>query len=106
MKAPLPADDYHLHFSRFQGDNLTHNLEKVEFLKEMAAAKGFTPTQLAIAWVNAQGEHIMPLVSMSRRSRLPENIAAMEITFSKEEMEALNTHFEVNSILGSTYLQR
>ena len=106
MKAPLAADDYHLHFSRFQGDNLVKNLEKVEVLKRIAKDKGFTPTQLAIAWVNGQGDHIMPLVSMSRRSRLPENTQAMEIVFSAEEMDALNTHFAPGSILGGTYLQR
>jgi aryl-alcohol dehydrogenase-like predicted oxidoreductase len=106
MKAPLPASDYHNHFSRFQGDNLLRNLEKVEALKEMAKDKGYTPTQLAIAWVNAQGDHIMPLVSMSRRSRLPENIAAMQIEFSSEELHALNTHYAPGAILGGTYLQR
>ena len=73
LKAPLPDNDYHAHFSRFQGDNLTKNLEKVQILKQMANDKGFTPTQLAIAWVNAQGPDFMPLVSMSKRSRLPEN---------------------------------
>lgn len=106
LKAPLPANDYHLHFSRFQGDNLLKNLEKVEFLKQMAAEKGYTPTQLAIAWVNAQGEHIMPLVSMSRRSRLPENTEAMGIEFTASEMAALDSHFAQGAILGGTYLQR
>ena len=106
MKAPLPANGYHSHFSRFQGDNLVKNLEKVEVLKKMAKEKGYTPTQLAIAWVNAQGDHIMPLVSMSRRSRLPENIEAMEIDFTTEEMNVLNTSFSRGAILGGTYLQR
>jgi aryl-alcohol dehydrogenase-like predicted oxidoreductase len=106
MKAPLAANDYQNHFSRFQGDNLVKNLEKVERLKQMAKDKGYTPTQLAIAWVNAQGEHIMPLVSMSRRSRLPENMQAMEISFTPEEMNILNTNFAPGAILGSTYLQR
>ena len=106
MKAPLAANDYHNHFSRFQGDNLVKNLEKVELLKQMAKEKGYTPTQLAIAWVNAQGDHIMPLVSMSRRSRLPENLQAMEIVFTPEEMNTLNTHFAQGNILGGTYLQR
>ncbi|WP_353720248.1 aldo/keto reductase [Dyadobacter sp. 676] len=106
IEPPLPADDYRLHFSRFQGENLVRNLEKVEWLKQMAKEKGCTPTQLAIAWVNAQGSHIMPLVSMSRRSRLPENIAAMDIAFSPEEMIALDTHFAPGATLGSTYLQR
>jgi aryl-alcohol dehydrogenase-like predicted oxidoreductase len=106
MSAPLPANDYHNHFSRFQGENLVKNLEKVEVLKQIAKAKGCTPTQLAIAWVNAQGDHIMPLVSMSRRSRLPENLEAMEIRFSPEELNSLNTEFAPGAILGGTYLQR
>src|SRR6202000_1576897 len=50
MKAPLAPNDYRNHFSRFQGDNLVRNLQKVEVLKDMAKAKGCTPTQLAIAW--------------------------------------------------------
>jgi len=106
MKAPLPANDYHNHFSRFQGENLIKNLEKVEVLKNMAKEKEYTPTQLAIAWVNAQGDDIMPLVSMSRRSRLPENIQALEIVFTPEEVNTLNTHFSSGAILGATYLQR
>lgn len=106
MKAPLPVNDYHLHFSRFQGDNLVRNLEKVDILKEVAANKNATPTQVAIAWVNTQGAHIMPLVSMSKRSRLPENIAAMNMEFTPAEMELLNTTFAPDAIVGNTYLQR
>jgi len=106
LKAPIPADDHRNHFSRFQGNNLIHNLEKVEVLKEIAQRKNVTPTQLAIAWVKEQGDNIMPLVSMSRRSRLPENIAAMEIVFTPEEMNILNTTFAIGAIKGGTYLQR
>ncbi|MCF2488645.1 aldo/keto reductase [Dyadobacter sp. CY347] len=106
MKAPLAVDDYRNHFSRFQGENLVNNLRKVEVLKQVAASKGCTPTQLAIAWVNAQGDLVMPLVSMSRRSRLPENIAAMDIEFTPEEMNILNTTFAPGAILGGTYLER
>lgn len=106
LKAPLAADDYRNHFTRFQGDNLVHNLGKTDILRQMAADKGCTPTQLAIAWVKEQGDHIMPLVSMSRRSRLPENIAAMDIVLTPEEMNTLNTTFAPGAILGGTYLQR
>lgn len=106
MTAPLAANDYHNHFSRFQGENLIKNLERVEILKQMASQKGYTPTQLAIAWVNLQGDHIMPLVSMSRKSRLPENMQAMGIRFTQEEMNMLNTHFSPGAIVGDTYLQR
>ncbi|WP_188933165.1 aldo/keto reductase [Puia dinghuensis] len=106
LKAPVPANDYRNHFTRFQGENLIKNLEKVEALRTMAQEKGYTPAQLAIAWVNAQGDDIMPLVSMSRRSRLPENMRAMGITFTAEEMNTLNTHFAQGAIAGGTYLQR
>jgi len=106
MKAPLAENDYRNHFSRFQGENLVHNLEKVEILKQLASNKNCTPTQLAIAWVKEQGNHIMPLVSMSRRSRLPENMLAMDIVFTPEEMNILNTTFAIGAIHGGTYLQR
>jgi len=106
LKAPLADNDYRNHFSRFQGDNLIHNLEKVEVLKQLASSKGCTPTQLAIAWVKEQGDYMMPLVSMSRKSRLPENIAAMNITFTSEEMNLLNATFAIGAIQGGTYLQR
>ena len=106
MNAPLAENDYRNHFSRFQGENLIHNLEKVEVLKHLAAGKGCTPTQVAIAWVKEQGDLIMPLVSMSRRARLPENIAAMDIVFTPEEMNTLNTTFAIGAIHGATYLQR
>lgn len=106
MKAPLGASDYQSHFSRFQGENLISNLEKVEVLRQMAAEKGYTPAQLAIAWVNAQGEHMMPLVSMNRRARLPENMQAMTIEFTPDEMNTLDTQFSPGAILGTTYLQR
>lgn len=106
IKPPLAAGDYRHHFTRFQGDNFIKNLEKVEVLKQMAATKGCTPAQLAIAWVNAQGKHIMPLVSMSSRERLPENMQAMAMHFTPAEMQTLNTTFAPGAILGSTYLQR
>lgn len=106
MKAPLTEDDHRNHFSRFQGENLVRNLEKVEALKELAHDKGFTPGQVAIAWVKEQGSYIMPVVSMNRRERLPENIAAMDITFTPQEMSLLNGAFAQGAILGGTYLQR
>ncbi|MCF0055055.1 aldo/keto reductase [Dyadobacter sp. CY356] len=106
MKAPITENDYRSHFSRFQGGNLTKNLIKVEVLKQIAREKGYSPTQIAIAWVKQQGDYIMPLVSMSRRSRLPENIEAMDIVFTAEEINTLNTTFAIGTILGSTYLER
>ena len=106
LKAPLASNDYRHHFTRFQGDHLVKNLEKVEPLKKMAKQKGYTPAQLAIAWVHTQGNDVMPLVGMSQRDRLPENIEAMSITFTQEELDLLNTTFAPGVILGGTYLQR
>ncbi len=106
LNAPLPETDYRTHFSRFQGENLVHNLKKVDVLKQMASDKGCTPSQLAIAWVKEQGDSIMTLVSMSRRSRLPENTRALNITFTPEEMHTLNTTFAAGAIRGGTYLER
>jgi aryl-alcohol dehydrogenase-like predicted oxidoreductase len=106
MKATLAENDYRNHFPRFQGVNLTHNLAKVEVLKQLAINKGCTPTQLAIAWVKHQGEQIMPLVSMSRRSRLSENIAGVNLELTAQEIGTLNTTFATGAILGGTYLQR
>ncbi|WP_460638828.1 aldo/keto reductase [Larkinella harenae] len=106
LQAPLAQNDYRNHFSRFQGGNLLHNLQKVDVLKQVARHKGCTPTQLAIAWVKEQGDQVMPLVSMSRRSRLPENITAMNIVFTPEEMNTLNTTFAIGALRGGTYLQR
>lgn len=106
LATPLAAGDYRNHFSRFQGENLVRNLQLVEVLKSMAKEKGCTPTQLAIAWVNTQGNDVMPLVSMSRRSRLPENIQALDITFTPEELKTLDTTFAPGAIAGGTYLQR
>lgn len=106
MKATLPPNDYRNHFSRFRGDNLVHNLEKAQLLKQLAAQKGCTATQLAIAWVKNQGRNMMPLVSMSRPSRLPENIAAVQMTLTTEELEILDKAFAIGEIWGDTYLQR
>lgn len=106
MKVPLPANDYRKHFSRFQGENLVHNLEKADLLKQLAGQKGCTAAQLAIAWVKSQGPNIMPLVSMSRPSRLSENIAAVQMILTAEELELLDKAFAIGEIWGDTYLQR
>lgn len=106
MKAPIAANDHRNHFSRFQRENLINNLKKVEVLTRLSRNKGYSPAQVAIAWVKEQGDYIMPLVSMSRRTRLPENMAAMEIVFTPEEINTLNTTFAVGAILGGTYFQR
>ena len=69
----------------------------------MALQKNCTTTQLAIAWVLAQGEDIVPLVGMSRRARLGENLKAQDVTLTKEELGELDRTFALGAITGERY---
>lgn len=101
IEGPLPADDPRGQlFPRFQGDNLLHNLKRVAILKELAAAKGFSPAQIAIAWVLSRGDDIVPLVGMSRPSRLPENLVTLDIQLSPDELATLDETFAEGAIVG------
>jgi aryl-alcohol dehydrogenase-like predicted oxidoreductase/NADPH:quinone reductase-like Zn-dependent oxidoreductase len=101
MEAPLPVDDPRAKlFPRFQGENLVRNLERVAVLKALAAARGCTPAQLAIAWVLSRGDDIVPLIGMSRPSRLPENLAALELRLSDSEQAVLDQTFADGAIVG------
>ncbi len=83
----LPADDMRKKISpRFQGDNLDQNLKVVARLKEIANEKGITPSQLALAWVLAQGDDIVPIPGTKRRKYLEENIAAASVKLSKSDL--------------------
>ncbi len=88
---------------RLQGENLKHNLATVSFLKEMAADKGYTAAQLAVAWLLSRGDDIVPLVGMSRRSRLPENLKILDISFSADELAALDQAFAPGTVIGDRY---
>lgn len=82
----LAANDYRRNSPRFMGDNFTRNLQLVETITELAKARGVTPSQLALAWVLAQGDDIVPIPGTRRRSRLDENLAALEIELSDAEV--------------------
>jgi aryl-alcohol dehydrogenase-like predicted oxidoreductase len=103
MRVPLANDDYRNMFPRFQGANLEYNLTKVEFLKEMAAQKGTSAGSLALAWVVQQGEDIFPIVGMSRPERVEDNLKALEIVFSNDEMRLLNETFKIGALKGDRY---
>lgn len=101
LTAPLPPEDRRAKlFPRFQGANLVHNLERVAVLKELAAARGCTPAQLAIAWVLTRGQDIVPLIGMSRPSRLPENLATLELPLSEADLALLEETFADGAIIG------
>jgi len=86
----IPADDYRRSSPRFQGDNFQKNLELVERVKDIAKRKKGTPSQLALAWVLAQGEDIVPLFGTKRRQYLEENIQALEIELTPSDLEELD----------------
>ncbi len=85
----LPGDDYRRQSPRFQGDNFRKNLELVRRIEEMAAAKGCRPAQLALAWVLAQGEDIVPIPGTKRRTYLEENIAALEVKLTPDDLRRI-----------------
>ncbi len=82
----LPADDYRRNSPRFQGENFYKNLELVAQVKAIATKKGVTPSQLALAWLLAQGDDIVPIPGTKRRKYLEENVAATEITLTSDEL--------------------
>ena len=103
VSAELPPDDVRSMFPRFQGDNLQKNLTAVAALRKIAEAKGKTLAQVAIAWVLAQGRDIIPLIGMSNRSRMPENLAALEVELTDGDLEKLDAAFAPGAIAGYRY---
>ncbi|MGH7410341.1 MAG: aldo/keto reductase [Candidatus Methylomirabilis sp.] len=86
----LAEDDYRRQSPRFQGDNFQKNLELVRRIEEMAGKKGCTPAQLALAWVLAQGEDVVPIPGTKRRKYLEENLAALVVTFTREDLRRID----------------
>jgi aryl-alcohol dehydrogenase-like predicted oxidoreductase len=82
----LAEDDFRRNDPRFQGENLQHNLDLVAIVEELAAGKGVTPAQLAIAWVLAQGEDIVAIPGTKRRTRLEENVAGADVELTADDL--------------------
>ncbi|QNQ54954.1 aldo/keto reductase [Serratia liquefaciens] len=99
----LDADDFRRSNPRFQGVNFARNLALVEKVTELAKQKGVAPSQLALAWVLAQGEHIVPIPGTKRRRYLEENIAAAELTLSAAELAAIEAVFPLQAAAGARY---
>jgi aryl-alcohol dehydrogenase-like predicted oxidoreductase len=85
----LDADDYRRFSPRFQGENFQRNLELVERIEQLARDRGVTPAQLALAWVLAQGDDVVPIPGTKRVERLEENVAAVEIELADDELRAI-----------------
>src|SRR5271156_3619567 len=99
----LAADDYRRLSPRFQGDNFQKNLDLVEEVQEIAREKKCQPSQLALAWVLAQGDDIIPIPGTKRRKYLEENAAAVDLKLTPDELGRLNKVFPSGAAAGMRY---
>jgi aryl-alcohol dehydrogenase-like predicted oxidoreductase len=99
----LDGDDFRRTNPRFQEENLRRNLELADRIREMAAEKGCTAAQLALAWVLARGEDIVPIPGTKRRKWLEENIAALEVTLTAEDLQRLEAIAPKGVAAGERY---
>jgi aryl-alcohol dehydrogenase-like predicted oxidoreductase len=99
----IPEDDFRRFHPRFQGDNFHKNLDLVRHIEALAKAKGATPAQVALAWVMAQGEDIVPIPGTKKRSRLEENLKAVDIALTPAELEEIDRVLPKGSTAGTRY---
>ena len=99
----LPADDWRRNHPRFQGENFQRNLDLVHRIEELAREKGCTPGQLALAWVHAQGKDIVPIPGTKRRRFLEENVAALAIALSADDLRRIDALAPKGVAAGSRY---
>jgi aryl-alcohol dehydrogenase-like predicted oxidoreductase len=99
----LAPDDWRRNNPRFQGENFQKNLQLVDAVQEMARARGCTPAQLALAWVLARPEGIIPIPGTRRIERLEENIGAVDVTLTREELDRLDAIAPVGVAAGTRY---
>jgi aryl-alcohol dehydrogenase-like predicted oxidoreductase len=88
---------------RFSGENFQKNLDLVKAVEQMASEKGVTPAQLALAWVLAQGDDIIPIPGTKRRAYLEQNLAALDIDLTADEMARLDAAFPMGAAAGERY---
>lgn len=98
-------DDYRRNTPRFQGENFDKNLQLVEQVKAIATEKGTTPSQLALAWLLAQGNDIVPIPGTKRRHYLEENIAATEIVLTEAELSRIEAIAPKGIAAGTRYAE-
>ena len=99
----LAEDDWRRSNPRFRGDNLQRNLDLVDAVTALAETKGTTPAQLALAWVLAQGEDIVPIPGTTRPERVSENVAALEVTLTGDDLAALDRIAPMGVAAGDRY---
>ena len=99
----LPADDFRRHNPRFQGENFQKNLRLVEAVQDMAREKGCTPSQLALAWLLAQGNDIVPIPGTKRVKYLEENLGALDVHLNADDLAQLEAVFPLGAAAGERY---
>ncbi|MFB3102512.1 MAG: aldo/keto reductase [Alphaproteobacteria bacterium] len=99
----LPEDDPHARHPRYAGDNFTHNMELATRVAAIAEEKGCTPAQLCIAWLLAQGNDIVSIPGTKRRERLDENMGALDVALSAEDLARISDVVPVGAAAGTRY---
>ena len=99
----LPADDYRRNTPRFQGENFQKNLDLVKRVEEIAKEKRCKPSQLALAWVLAQGNDMVPIPGTKRRKYLEENVGALSVKLTKEDLRRIDEVFPPEAAAGQRY---
>jgi aryl-alcohol dehydrogenase-like predicted oxidoreductase len=99
----FPADDYRRFSPRFQGENFDKNLILVKKVQEIAEERKCNPAQLALAWVLAQGGDIVPIPGTKRRKYLEDNVGALDVELSADELRTLNEVFPLGAAAGERY---
>lgn len=99
----FPADDYRRSSPRFQGENFRKNLDLVHQVEEIAKEKNCTPAQLALAWVLAQDANIVPIPGTKRRKYLEQNVAALDIKLTKDDLRRIEEIFPSGAASGTRY---
>ena len=105
IKSPddFEPDDWRRGNPRFQGENFARNLALVAKVGDLARAKGVTPSQLALAWVMARGDHIIPIPGTKKRRHLEDNIGALEVNLTEEDLAGIDAAFPPDLAAGDRY---
>jgi aryl-alcohol dehydrogenase-like predicted oxidoreductase len=99
----LPADDYRRFSPRFQGENFQKNLDLVQSVEQIASEKDCTPSQLALAWVLAQGDDVVPIPGTKRRKYLEDNVGAVNVELTADDLHRIEEVFPNGAAAGERY---
>lgn len=99
------ANDYRRSNPRFMGENFARNLKLVDAVQDLASAKGCTPAQLALAWVLARGEHVVPIPGTRRIANLDDNLGALRVRLTAQDLADIDAAFPLDAAAGTRYAE-